>query len=105
MIGICCNKIVRENIYLLLCILWYRIIEGMYHSLYKAYAATLTFALTTFKVQGKCKERVVLLLDRRPGLKNGFKNIDLHGVYVALSRVRYGKHIARLGKGGVDMFK
>ena len=41
----------------------------------------------------------------RPGIKNGFKNIDLHGVYVALSRVRYGKHIARLGKGGVDMFK
>ena len=70
-----------------------------------SHAATLTFALTTFKVQGKCKERVVLLLDRRPGLKNGFKNIDLHGVYVALSRVRYGKHIARLGKGGVDMFK
>ena len=27
------------------------------------------------------------------------------GVYVALSRVRYGKHIARLGTGGVDMFK
>ena len=70
-----------------------------------SHAATLTFALTTFKVQGKCKERVVLLLDRRPGLKNGFKNIDLHGVYVALSRVRYGKHIARLGTCGVDMFK
>ena len=27
------------------------------------------------------------------------------GVYVALSRVRYGKHIARLGTGGADMFK
>ena len=31
-----------------------------------SHAATLTFALTTFKVQGKCKERVVLLLDRHP---------------------------------------
>ena len=53
-----------------------------------SHAATLTFALTTFKVQGKCKERVVLLLDRRRHTNTYIFNICVY-TYIYINALTY----------------
>ena len=52
---------------------------------------TLGFAVTYYKSQGQTLDRVILHLHKSPG--RAMKRLDFEAMYVALSRVKQGKHI------------
>ena len=58
-------------------------------------SVTLAFALTFEKCQGCTVDRAVIVLEKKDSKL--FGNMKLDKVYVALSRVRNGKHYAIIG--------
>ena len=65
----------------------------------RAFPFELGFSITVHKAMGKTIDKVILALSNRP---NRFSQIDYHGFYVAMSRVRRGENIRILINWGVE---
>jgi hypothetical protein len=69
---------------------------------FKSHGIDLAFAITFHKIQGQTKQKVILDLNKRPGV---LSHVDFHGLYVGWSRVKHAVNIRVLPCQNDDNFE